>query len=500
MAAPVVTRTGHVIAGALVDTASERIEVINPATEQVIASVPAGTAADVDAAVSAATAAFPAWSATPVAERAAIVRRISEGLAARGAEIAATITAEMGSPITFARRVQAGVPVYTSAGIADLLEGGYPFGEQIGNSLVVREPVGVVGCITPWTYPLHQIVAKVVPALAAGNTVVVKPSEMTPLSAGLFMAVLQAAGCTVVLKPSEIAPLVAGIFLDVLASAGVPAGVVNLVHGVGPVVGEAIAGHPGVDMVSFTGSTRAGRRVSVVAAETVKRVALELGGKSANVILDDADLDKAVKLGVANTYINGGQTCTAWTRMLVPVARQDEIVDLVLAATAKYGVGDPTDEATRIGPMASSAQRSRVLGYIEKGVADGATMVTGGTEPVEGLGYYVRPTVFANVRQDMTIAQDEIFGPVLSILPYTDEDEAVAIANSTIYGLAGAVFSADTDHAIAVARRLRTGQVDINGGQFNPVAPFGGYRQSGNGRELGRHGLEEFLETKSIQR
>jgi aldehyde dehydrogenase (NAD+) len=474
MAAPVVTRTGHVIAGALVDTASDRIEVINPATEQVIASVPAGTAADVDAAVSAATAAFPAWSATPVAERAAIVRRISEGLAARGAEIAATITAEMGSPITFARRVQAGVPVYTSAGIADLLDGGYPFGEQIGNSLVVREPVGVVGCITPWNYPLHQIVAKVVPALAAG--------------------------CTVVLKPSEIAPLVAGIFLDVLASAGVPAGVVNLVHGVGPVVGEAIAGHPGVDMVSFTGSTRAGRRVSVVAAETVKRVALELGGKSANVILDDADLDKAVKLGVANTYINGGQTCTAWTRMLVPVARQDEVVDLVLAATAKYGVGDPTDEATRIGPMASSAQRSRVLGYIEKGVADGATMVTGGTDPVEGLGYYVRPTVFANVRQDMTIAQEEIFGPVLSILPYADEDEAVAIANSTIYGLAGAVFSADTDHAIAVARRLRTGQVDINGGQFNPVAPFGGYRQSGNGRELGRHGLEEFLETKSIQR
>jgi aldehyde dehydrogenase (NAD+) len=291
-----------------------------------------------------------------------------------------------------------------------------------------------------------------------------------------------------VLKPSEIAPLVAGIFLDILAAAGVPAGVVNLVHGVGPVVGEALAGHPGVDMVSFTGSTRAGRRVSVVAAETVKRVALELGGKSANVILADADLDKAVKLGVANTYINGGQTCTAWTRMLV------------LAATAKYGVGDPTDEATRIGPLASAAQRDRVRGYIDKGVAEGATLVTGGTDPVEGRGYYVRPTVFADVRADMAIAQEEIFGPVLSILPYADEDEAVAIANSTIYGLAGAVFSADTDHAVAVARRLRTGQVDVNGGQFNPVAPFGGYRQSGNGRELGRFGLEEFLETKSIQR
>jgi aldehyde dehydrogenase (NAD+) len=474
MAAPVITRTGHVIAGALDDTAAERIEVINPATEEVIATVPAGTAADVDAAVSAATAAFPAWSATPVAERAAIVRRISEGLAARGAELAATITAEMGSPITFARRVQAGVPVYTSAGIADLLDGGYAFGEEIGNSLVVREPIGVVGCITPWNYPLHQIVAKVVPAIAAG--------------------------CTVVLKPSEIAPLVAGIFLDILAAAGLPAGVVNLVHGVGPVVGEALAGHPGVDMVSFTGSTRAGRRVSVVAAETVKRVALELGGKSANVILADADLDKAVKLGVANTYINGGQTCTAWTRMLVPAGRQDEVVELVLAATAKYGVGDPTDEATRIGPMASAAQRDRVIGYIGKGIAEGATLAIGGTDPVEGRGYYVRPTVFANVRADMVIAQEEIFGPVLSILPYADEDEAVAIANSTIYGLAGAVFSADTDHAVAVARRLRTGQVDVNGGQFNPVAPFGGYRQSGNGRELGRFGLEEFLETKSIQR
>jgi aldehyde dehydrogenase (NAD+) len=242
--------------------------------------------------------------------------------------------------------------------------------------------------------------------------------------------------------------------------------------------------------------------VSAVAAETVKRVALELGGKSANVILDDADLDKAVKLGVANTYINGGQTCTAWTRMLVPSACQDQVTDLVLAATARYGIGDPTDEATRIGPMASAAQRDRVRGYIDKGVAEGATLVTGGTDPVDGLdrGYYVRPTVFANVRADMTIAQEEIFGPVLSILPYADEDEAVAIANSTIYGLAGAVFSADTDHAVAVARRLRTGQVDVNGGQFNPVAPFGGYRQSGNGRELGRFGLEEFLETKSIQR
>lgn len=475
MVAPVLGRTGHVIGGEVVDTAVQRIDVVNPATETVIASVPAGTASDVDAAVLAATAAFPAWSATPVAERATLVRRISAGLAARGEEIAATITAEMGSPITFARRVQAGVPVATSAGVADLLPA-FPFSEEIGNSLVVREPVGVVGCITPWNYPLHQIVAKVVPAIAAG--------------------------CTVVLKPSEMAPLCAGIFLDVLAEAGVPAGVVNLVHGVGPVVGEAIAGHPGVDMVSFTGSTRAGRRVSAVASETVKRVALELGGKSANVVLPDADFDKAIKLGVANTYINGGQTCTAWTRMLVPADRQDEVVERVIAATARYTVGDPTSESTRIGPLASSVQRERVLGYIEQGLADGATLVAGGREPVDGLdrGCYVRPTVFADVRPDMVIAQEEIFGPVLSIMPYGDEDEAVAIANSTIYGLAGSVFSADESRALAVARRLRTGQVDVNGGSFNPVAPFGGYRQSGNGRELGRFGVEEFCETKSIQR
>jgi aldehyde dehydrogenase (NAD+) len=475
MAAPVTARTGHVIAGEVVDTATQRIDVINPATEDVIASVPAGTAADVDAAVAAAKAAFPSWSATPVEERTKIVRRISEGLAGRNEEIAATISAEMGSPIVFARRVQAGLPVLTSGGIADLMET-FPFTEEIGNSLVVREPVGVVGAITPWNYPLHQVVAKVVPALAAG--------------------------CTVVLKPSEVAPLSAGIFLEIIAAAGVPAGVVNLVHGTGPVVGEAIAAHPDVDMVSFTGSTRAGRRVSAVASETVKRVALELGGKSANVVLDDADFERAVKVGLANTYINGGQTCTAWTRMLVPAARHDEVVAMAVAAAAKYNVGDPTEDATRIGPMSSEAQMTRVRGYIEKGIAEGATLATGGVEQVDGLerGYYVRPTVFAGVRSDMTIAQEEIFGPVLSILPYADEDEAVEIANSTIYGLAGAVFSGDQDRAIAVAKRLRTGQVDVNGGAFNPVAPFGGYRQSGNGRELGKFGLEEFLEVKSIQR
>ncbi|GLW93769.1 aldehyde dehydrogenase family protein [Actinokineospora globicatena] len=474
MAAPVTTRAGHVIGGALVSSAGERIEVVNPATEEVIGTVPAGTAADVDTAVAAATAAFPAWAARDPRERAAVVRRVAEGLVARRAEIAALITAEMGSPIGFATKVQASLPAATTAGIADLLEGGYAFTEEIGNSLVVREPIGVVGAITPWNYPLHQIAAKVAPALAAGNAVVLKPSEVAPLNANLF--------------------------LEVLAEAGVPDGVVNLVHGTGPVVGAAIAGHPGVDMVSFTGSTAAGKSVSALAAQTVKRVALELGGKSANVVLDDADLARAVKIGLANTYINGGQTCTAWTRLLVPADRHDEAVELAVAAAAKYTVGDPLDESTRIGPMASAAQRDRVLDYIRIGVEEGATLAHGGT--TDGLperGAYVPATIFAGVRSDMRIAQEEIFGPVLSILPYADEDEAVAIANSTVYGLAGAVFGADQDRAVAVARRLRTGQVDVNGGAFNPVAPFGGYKQSGNGRELGRFGLEEFLEVKSIQ-
>ncbi|GGS42243.1 aldehyde dehydrogenase family protein [Actinokineospora fastidiosa] len=473
MAAPVTTRTGHVVGGELIDTGSERIEVVNPATEQVIATVPAGTAEDVDAAVAAATAAFRGWSSLVPQERAAAVKRVSEGIAARRDELAATITAEMGSPITFSTKVQAALPAATSAGVAGLVADGYSFTEEIGNSLVVREPVGVVGAITPWNYPLHQIVAKVAPALVAGNTVVLKPSEVAPLNANLF--------------------------LEILAAAGIPDGVVNLVHGTGPVVGEALAAHPGVDMVSFTGSTAAGRRVSAVAAETIKRVALELGGKSANVILDDADLGLAVKIGLANTFINGGQTCTAWTRMLVPAARHDEAVELACAAAAKYTVGDPTDAATRIGPMSSAAQRDRVLEYIRVGQDEGAQLVYGGSE-VPSTGAYVPPTIFAGVRPDMRIAQEEIFGPVLSILPYADDDEAVAIANDSQYGLAGSVFSADTERALAVARRMRTGQVDINGGAFNPLAPFGGYKQSGNGRELGRYGLEEFTEIKSIQR
>jgi aldehyde dehydrogenase (NAD+) len=464
------------IGGEWVDPAgSDVIEVINPATEAVLATVPAGTAADVDKAVAAAKAAFPAWSATTPGERSGYLGGIAKQLTDRAEEIATLISAEMGSPIGFSTAVQVGLPIAVAGSYAELANS-FEFEEEIGNSLVVREPIGVVGAITPWNYPLHQVVAKVAAALAAG--------------------------CTVVLKPSEVAPLAAYALAEAVEDAGVPAGVFNLVTGTGVDVGEPLVSHPDVDMVSFTGSTRAGRRVSELAAGTIKKVSLELGGKSANVILPDADFAAAVKNGLANCYINGGQTCTAWTRMLVPADKHDEIVKLAVEVAQKYTVGDPSDSSTRIGPMVSEAQRDRVRSYIEKGIEEGATLATGGPTAPDGLdtGYYIRPTVFANVRPDSTIAQEEIFGPVLSVIPYNDVDEAVEIANNTIYGLAGAVFAGDEESALAVAKRLRTGQVTVNGGNFNPVAPFGGYRQSGNGRELGKFGLEEFLEVKSIQR
>jgi aldehyde dehydrogenase (NAD+) len=472
MAAPTVS-TAHFVNGSFVEGDGDRIEVVNPATEEVIASVPAGTPADADAAVRAAASAFEGWSATPLADRVAAVRRISDGLRERAAELAATIVAEVGTPLTFASKVQVTNPVGITDGVLAEVEAGALDPVTVGNSTIVREPVGVVAAITPWNFPLQQMVAKVTPALVAGNTVV--------------------------LKPSEVAPLTAGLLARIIADAELPAGVFNLVHGTGPVVGEALAAHPLVDMVSFTGSTRAGRRVAAVGAETVKKVALELGGKSASVVLDDADLSRAVKITVANCFMNNGQACSALTRLLVPADRHDEAVSTAAAAAAKYVPGDPSSDSTRIGPAVSAAQRDRVVDYIRKGVEEGATLAAGGPDPVEGPGYFVRPTVFGNVRPDMTIAQEEIFGPVLVVLPYTDEADAIRIANGTQYGLAAGVFSADADRARAVAGRLRAGQVDINGAAFNTRAPFGGFKQSGNGREFGRFGLEEFTELKSVQ-
>ncbi|MCS6884854.1 MAG: aldehyde dehydrogenase family protein [Acidobacteriota bacterium] len=453
---------------------SEKLQVIDSTSEEVMGVVPDATVEDVNAAVAAAKSAFEAWSQTTVEERSEYLSKIAAKLAERKAEIAAVIAAEVGMPLPLATSVQAGLPVAMMNYYAKLIKE-YQFEERIGNSLVVKEPVGVVGCITPWNFPLHQIVCKVAPALAAG--------------------------CSIVLKPSEVAPLTAFILAEIIDEVGLPAGVFNLVPGRGVPVGEAIAAHPDVDMVSFTGSTRAGRRISELAAQTVKRVALELGGKSANIILDDADFERAVRSGVSNCYFNSGQTCSAWTRMLVPKAKMQDAVRIAKEAAEKFTLGDPREGKAKLGPLVSDVQRERVRTYIRKGIEEGATLVTGGPEPPEGLqkGYFVKPTVFADVRCDMTIAQEEIFGPVLCIIPYEDEDDAVRIANSTIYGLAGAVWSADVERAKRVARRLRTGQVDINGGSFNMTAPFGGYKQSGHGREMGKYGLEEYLEIKSMQ-
>ncbi|HTH06178.1 MAG TPA: aldehyde dehydrogenase family protein [Ilumatobacteraceae bacterium] len=450
------------------------LSVTDSATEEVIATIPDGAASDVDAAVEAAKAAFPAWSTLPKEQRADYLMKIHAGLEARTDEIADTIAKEVGMPLMLSKIIQAGLPKANFAIAAQLL-GSYEFEEQVGNSLVVREPIGVVGCITPWNYPLHQIALKVAPALAAGNTVV--------------------------LKPSEVAPLNAFILAEVVHEAGLPPGVFNLVTGLGPVVGEAIAAHPDVDMVSFTGSTRAGKRVAEVASQTVKKVALELGGKSANVILDDADFTKAVADGVGKCFLNSGQTCTALTRMLVPRERLDEAEQIAAATAATFTPGNPFEPTSRLGPLVSSTQLDRVRGFIQQGIDEGATLLVGGPESPEGLekGYFVAPTVFSNVTPDMTIAREEIFGPVLSIIPYDTEEEAVAIANDTVYGLAGGVWSGDPERAKRVARRLRAGQIEVNGGAFNVMAPFGGYKQSGLGREAGKFGLEEFLEVKSLQ-
>jgi aldehyde dehydrogenase (NAD+) len=397
-------------------------------------------------------------------------------MAARAEEIASVVSAEQGMPMTNARRVQSGLPITVMKSYVDI---GRQYArsepEKVGNSLVVHEPIGVCTFITPWNYPLHQIVGKVAPALVAGCTMIVKPSSETPLNAFLLAQIID--------------------------EVGLPAGVFNLVTGAGRTVGEALCVHPDVDMISITGSTEAGARIATLGAPSVKRICQELGGKSANVILDGADLAAAVPAGVIGMMLNCGQTCTALTRMIVPRSRQQEVVDLAVGALATLAMGDPLSDGNFLGPVVSAAQKRTVQGYVRTGIEEGARVVAGGADDPEGFdtGFYVQPTIFADVVNSMVIAQEEIFGPVLCIIPVDSEEEAIAVANDSPYGLSGAVWADTNEHAIAVARRLQTGQVMVNGGRFNPLAPFGGYKTSGNGRELGRAGLDEFLETKAIQ-
>jgi betaine-aldehyde dehydrogenase len=452
----------------------EAIDVHNAGTGEVMGWVPAGGEKDAEAAVKAARGALEAWSQTPVEKRAEYLDKISAGLKARAEEVARTIAHEVGMPLKLANRIQVGLPIANFANYAKLVRS-FRFEERVGNSLVTREPVGVVVAITPWNYPLHQIALKVAPALAAG--------------------------CTVVLKPSEVAPFNAFALAEVIEAAGLPKGAFNLVTGFGQTVGEALVRHPQVDMISFTGSTRAGKRISEVAAQGVKRVALELGGKSPSVILDDADLAVAVKSTVNGCYLNSGQTCTALTRMLVPESKYEEAKKIAAEVANGFTLGDPLAETTKLGPLASAAQLERVRAYIRKGVEEGAELLAGGADTPEGLpaGYFVKPTVLGRVKPGSTVEQEEIFGPVLSIVTYEDEEDAIRIANDTPYGLAGAVWGKDDTRAQKVARRIRAGQVDVNGGAFNMNAPFGGFKQSGHGREAGTYGLEEFLEYKSLQ-
>ena len=462
------------INGAWVDPVTPKtLDVINPATEEAYTKISVGAGADVDRAVAAAKAAFPKFSGTSKAERLALLKRILEVYNERAEDIAKAVSDEMGAPMSWARDAQTWAGrVHLEATIASLES--YDFEEQRGTTRVVKEAIGVVALITPWNWPLNQIVCKVAPAIAAG--------------------------CTMVLKPSEVAPINAIIFAEVLHAAGVPAGVFNLVNGDGPSVGQVIAAHPDVDMVSFTGSTRAGIIVAKTAADTVKRVAQELGGKSPNIILPDADFELSVKKGVEGCFGNTGQSCDAPTRMLVPRAQHDAALAVAKKAAEGHKVGDPKADDTVLGPVVSELQFNKVQGLIEKGIKEGATLVTGGTGRPEGLnrGYYVRPTVFGNVSRDMTIAREEIFGPVIAIMSYDTEEQAIEIANDTVYGLAAYVQSADLGHARKVARQLRAGQVKINYPAWDTFAPFGGYKQSGNGREYADFGIHDFLEVKGV--
>lgn len=452
---------------------SDHTEVVNPATEVPVARVAMGNRQDVDRAVAAARGAFDAWSQTPPAERAEYLDRIAAGIEARTAELAEAITAEMGSPCSLVKPTQIGNPLFTFKEAAELART-YRFETDHGKTHVIREPIGVCAMITPWNFPLNQIAGKVAPALAAG--------------------------CTMVLKPSELAPLDAFILAEIIHDAGLPAGVFNLIVGAGPTVGEALAAHPEVDMVSITGSTRAGAAVAIAAAPSIKRVAQELGGKSANIILPDADFSRAVKGGVRLAMFNSGQACNGPTRMLIPRQHQQEIEEIVIKTVEGIVVGDPQDDKTYMGPIANRAQYERVIAFIHRALDEGARLLIGGPERPEGLdrGFYVKPTVFADVRNDMLTAREEAFGPVLSLISYETEDEAIAIANDNPYGLSSYVQSGDLEHAKAVGRRIRAGHVELNGARWDQGAPFGGYRMSGNGREHGVWGLEEFLETKAL--
>ncbi|MBC2637907.1 MULTISPECIES: aldehyde dehydrogenase family protein [unclassified Rhodococcus (in: high G+C Gram-positive bacteria)] len=452
---------------------SKTLEVINPATEKPIATIAMGNEQDVDLAVTSARKAFDSFASTTPAERIALLEKIIAVYKRRMKDLAAAVTSEMGAPTGLAEAAQAPAGLGHFMATLDALRN-FTFEEKIDTTTVVREPVGVCAFITPWNWPLNQIVAKVAPALAAG--------------------------CTMVLKPSEIAPLNAIIFAEILDEAGVPAGVFNLINGDGPTVGTALSAHPAVDMVSFTGSTRAGVEVAKNAAPTVKRVAQELGGKSANIVLDDADFEDVITRDVTGMVVNSGQSCNAGSRILIPSNRMNEAVEIAKKAAATIVVGAPDAKGTTVGPVVSQAQFDKIQGLIQKGIDEGGTLVVGGTGRPDGLqeGYFVKPTVFADVTNDMTIAQEEIFGPVMMFIGYEDEDDAVRIANDTQYGLAGMVSSGNPERARRVARRMRTGMVHLNGAPLAANAPFGGYKQSGNGREFGKFGLEDFLEVKAI--
>lgn len=452
---------------------TETAEVINPCNEEVIATVAMGNEEDVDRAVRHARDAFPSWSETPVKERKEFISKISRAMAVRQNEMGDTIALEMGMPAAWSRLIQMGLPIATLDSFVPILEN-FEFEYTMGTTRIVKEAIGVCGFITPWNYPMHQIIGKVAPALAAG--------------------------CTMIVKPSQLAPLNAYMLAEIMDEVGLPPGVFNLVVGAGSKVGRALASHRDVDMVSLTGSTSSGTLVAQAAAETIKRVTLELGGKSPNIILEDADIATAVLKGVFNCFLNSGQTCIALSRMIVPADRQSEIVELARSTVESLKMGDAFEDNVYLGPMVDAHQQQSVREYIRTGIREGATLVTGGPEQPESLkkGYYVKPTIFADVKPEMTIAQEEIFGPVLSILPFRTEEEAVAIANNSVYGLSGSVWSGDPDRARRVARRIRSGQVFINGADFDINAPAGGYKQSGIGRERSRHGLDEYLEIKAL--